>query len=77
MKATLAGNLKDETSRALFFHADHAAIWENEGLSVIESRFREITGDFHKDLSDEEIHMVAVMDIGARMSLFRETARHP
>jgi AcrR family transcriptional regulator len=68
--------MKSERIWALFYHDEHMRIWATECIHVIEGYFNEISRDFHKDLSQEDIRVTAVMCLGAKMSLFKEVTRH-
>ncbi|MDR1669241.1 MAG: TetR/AcrR family transcriptional regulator [Oscillospiraceae bacterium] len=63
--------IESEPDRTLFSHKEHMALWEKENLYIIKEYFREITGNFHKDLSEEDLHVSAVMTLGAITSIFR------
>ncbi len=62
----------DESTRTLFYQEDHVSIWERESIGLVEEYFRAITNDYHKNLLEEEIHVAAVMCIGAKKNMFKE-----
>ncbi|MCL2126306.1 MAG: TetR/AcrR family transcriptional regulator [Oscillospiraceae bacterium] len=69
--------LSSEAVRALFFHKEIASLWLQDKLCYIESVFRDITNDFKKDFTDNDIHFAAVMNQGAKQSLCSEYLRCP
>ena len=66
------GNIKE-----IFFHKDIFSLWFNGKLDIIENSFRDITTDFKKDFTDDDIHLTAVMNQGAKQSLYYEFLENP
>jgi len=54
----------------VFYHQENIELWK--GLSFIEDEYRTITKQFQKELTDDEIRMTAIMDLGARLRLLEE-----
>jgi AcrR family transcriptional regulator len=67
--------LSDELERSLFFHIEHISLWEKESLHIIKGYFFEIADDFHRGMTEEDIHVAAIMSLGAKMGMFREAVR--
>jgi hypothetical protein len=66
--------MKRESNWQLFYHKEHIELWAREKPGFFEERYRLISNDFRRGLSDEEIHMATLMDLGARMRIFEEFA---
>ena len=64
--------IKNEHNYQLFYHKDYVGSWEREKLLDIEESFRLITDNFNKDFSKEELRLASVMELGARVQLFKE-----
>ena len=58
--------------RDLYFHKDLVEIWERDYMDQYERKYREIAQDFKKDLTEEDIHMASVIEIGAIPCLYKE-----
>ena len=63
--------MKHEKTRDLFFNKAVVAIWENN-LEAAENKYRDITQDFQKDYTEEEIRMVGVIEEGAQPRIYKE-----
>jgi AcrR family transcriptional regulator len=68
--------MKTEENRKLFLNMDHMEIWEQENLFIIKDYFREISRDFHRGMTEEDIHVAAIMSLGAKIGMFREADRY-
>ena len=66
--------MKDESVRDLYFEKDLVAIWDSDYMGEYEKKFRDIAQDFKKELSDEDIHMASVIEIGAVPRIYKEYA---
>lgn len=64
--------MKKESNWQLFYHKEQIEIWAKEKVHFFEERYRHISDDFHRGLSDEEIYMASIMDVGARLRMFQE-----
>ena len=64
--------IKNENNYQLFYHKDYVDSWENEKLLDVEESYRLITDNFNKEFTKEELRLAAIMDMGARASLFKE-----
>ena len=64
--------MKRESNWQLFYHKGQIEIWEEDKAYYFQERYRLISDDFRKDLTDDEINMAAIMDVGAKRSIFKE-----
>lgn len=64
--------LKKNATRELFFHKHLVSIWEKDNINMAELKYREITRDFRKDFTEEEIHMASLIEEGAQPRLYKE-----
>lgn len=55
----------------LFCQPDFTDLLSTEWISYFETDFRNITEDFHKDFSDEEIQIMALMSTGGRNMILK------
>jgi len=69
--------LKSERRKSLFFHKDLFQLWTEDKLHSIKSYMREIASDFNLDITDNEIHINAVINQGAKQGLVHEHFRNP
>ena len=69
--------LKNERNKAIFFHKELFDLWFNEKISSIEDYLREIANESNKDFTEEDIHINAVINQGAKKSIFEEYLRNP
>ena len=63
--------------REVFFHKEIFGLWSGGKLGLVESCFRDIADDFKKELTGEDIHAIAVMNQGAKQSLYQEFLQDP
>jgi len=66
--------MKPQNIWALNYGNEQIVALDNLMVSHWEGKFRDITNDFKKEFSDEEIHAAAVMGIGSLLSLTTEFA---
>ena len=69
--------ISDIRLQRLFFHKEIFSLWFHEKLTMIEGFIRDVSQEFRKDLSDEEIHYAAIMNQGAKQSLFEAYSNKP
>ncbi len=60
----------------MFNRKDHVEMWTGDWISIFEAAIREVTDNFNKDFTEEEIHAAAVMNIGARIAIINELAKN-
>lgn len=64
--------LMDVNLQELFYHKDQMSLWESSKVSLISEIYKDIAKDFHKNFSEEELTMNALIDLGARHRLYLE-----
>lgn len=64
--------MSSENNLRLFNHPEFVDLHTVEWIRRFEEDFRNITEDFHKDFSSEEIHIAALISTGARMMILKE-----
>ena len=69
--------LKNNRNKELFFHKDFFKLWLEEKLVTIENYFQDIADEFNIDLTKDDIRINAVINQGAKISLFNEYIRNP
>ena len=62
--------MKQERNRELFFQRDHLEYWVSGKLSEVERMYRLVADDFHKRLTEKDVRIAAVMDVGAKLRLY-------
>lgn len=67
-----SGIISSENALRLFNQPEFVELHSVEWIGHFETDFRNITEDFHKDFSDEEIHIAALMGTGARLPIIKE-----
>ncbi len=60
----------------MFNRKAHAEMWTGDWISIFEAAIREVTDNFKKDFTEEDIHAAAVMNIGARIAIFSELSKN-
>ena len=64
--------MSSEHTLRLFNHPDFVDLHSAEWMHYFKTDFRNITEDFHKDFSDDEIYIAALMATGARLTIIKE-----
>lgn len=69
--------LTDANLQDLFYHKDQMSLWESSKVSLISNIYKDIAKDFHKNFTQEELTMNALIDLGARHRLYLEYKNNP